>query len=72
MTEFVAWVVLLGVVASWATTPWSEADIARFFRAESLEEVWRHITSSTKWIATIAFTLTVEVAAVVLALIVIL
>ena len=70
MTDFLAWLLLITVVAMWALTPWREEEVLRLFNAPSYEDLFRRWGQNRRFIATVGLVFVLDIAAVALALIV--
>jgi hypothetical protein len=68
--EFAAWMVLITVIASWIVTPWRTEAILRLFNAADEDELMHRFTENWRFMASIGLVLLLDVAALVLALIV--
>jgi hypothetical protein len=68
--DFVAWMVVITVIASWIVTPWRSEPILRLFNAQDDDELMRRFTENWRFMAAIGLVLLLDVAALALALIV--
>ncbi len=70
MRELLAWVLLFTAVGSWVVMPWRQDAVLRLFNAASDEELFQRFLASRRFMASCGLILLLDVAAVVLALVI--
>ena len=70
MRDFLAWLLLISVIAMWALAPWRREPVLRLFNAKSDEELLRRFAENRRFMASMGLVIVVDLAAVALAAII--
>jgi hypothetical protein len=68
--DFLAWLLLLTVIASWLVLPFRSEPALRLFNAESDEELLRRFAENRRFLAAVGLVLLLDVVAVALSLVI--
>lgn len=68
--DFLAWLLLLTVIATWLLVPWRLEPTLRLFNAKDDQELWRRFVENRRFLASIGLVFLMDVVAVVLCLVI--